>query len=123
MDPMLAATFNVYWWLSILAPVVVMLAATYWHRRSVLIIGVLLSLVITYVLCNFSVQEKWRIRNEIAQTESEREYAQRDGANLVFTLLFIGPFEAIVYTSLWGAVGWRLWPRLRRKRQGHDVAA
>ncbi len=117
MDPMLAARFNVYWWLSIVAPAVIMLAVTYWHRRAPLIVGAIFSLVITYALCNFSVQEKWQVRNEIAQTDSEREYATKDGANLVFTLLFIGPFEAVVYTSLWGLVGWRLWPRLRRKQQ------
>ena len=114
---MLGARFNIYWYLSIIAPAMIMLAVTYWHRRGGLIVGALFSLVITYALCNFSVQEKWRIRNDIAQTDSEKEYAQRDGANLVFTLLFIGPFEAVAYTSLWGVVGWRLWPRLRRKQQ------
>ena len=117
MDPMFSAQFNVYWWLSIVAPALIMLAVTYWHRRVALIVGVILSLVITYALCNFSVQEKWRIRNEVAQTDSERDYAQRDGANLVFTLVFIGPFEAVLYTTLWGVVGWRMWPRLRRKPQ------
>ncbi len=123
MEPMLAARFNIYWFLSIVAPAVVMLAAAYWHRRSIFVVGVVLSLVLTYALCNFSVQEKWRIRNEIAQTDSERERATADGANLVFTMLFIGPFESIVYTSLWGVIGWRLWPRLRRAAKSHDLAA
>jgi hypothetical protein len=123
MDPMLAARFNVYWFLSILAPALIMLAATYWRRRPVLIVGALLSLFITYALCNFSVREKWRIRNEIAQTDSEKEHATADGANLVFTVIFIGPFEAIAYTSLWGVVGWRLWARLRPKDKSHDIAA
>jgi hypothetical protein len=114
---MLAARFNLYWYLSLVAPALIMLAATYWHRRAGLIVGVLISLVVTYTLCNISVQEKWRIRNEIAVTDSEREYATADGANIVFTAFLFGPIEAIAYTSLWGVVGWRLWPRLRRKGQ------
>ena len=123
MDAMLAARFNPYWYLSLAAPAMIMLVATYWHRRVGLIVGILLSLVVTYVLCNVSVQEKWRIRNEIATTDSEREYATADGANISFTALIIGPFEAVAYTSLWGVIGWRLWPRLRRKDKSHDVAA
>jgi hypothetical protein len=120
---MLAARFNIYWWLSIIAPALITAAATYWHRRAVLIAAVLMSLVTTYALCNFSAQEKWRIRNAIAQTDAERMYATSDGANLVFTAFFIGPFEAVVYTSLWGIVGWGMWPRIRRTRKPNDQAA
>lgn len=111
----MAARFNIYWYLSILAPALIMLAVTYWRRRVPVILGVLFSLVLTYALCNLAVQEKWRIRNEIAKTEIEQEYATADGANLVFTALIIGPFEAIAYTSIWGIIGWRCWPRLRKQ--------
>lgn len=116
MNAMEAARFNVYWYVSIFAPALIMLFATYWRRRSILILSILISLFSTYALCNISVEEKWRVRNEIAQTDAEREYATADGANLVFTLIFIGPFEAILYTSFWGVVGWRLWPRIRPEK-------
>jgi len=110
-----AARFNIFWFLSLIAPAAIMFAATYFQRRWILILGILLSLSATYFLCNFSVQEKWRIRFESAKTEQEIERASVDGANLVFTLLVFAPAEAVTYTGLWAVVGWRTWRRVRRK--------
>ena len=114
MNEMAAARFNIFWYLSLVAPLVIMLAATYWRRKSVLWLGACVSVVATYLLCNAAVQTKWQTRFEIAKTEEEKNYATTDGANLVFTAFIIGPFESILYTSLWGVVGWRAWPRIRK---------
>ena len=114
MDAMTAARFNEYWFLWLLAPAAIMLAFTYRRRRWELVLGVLLSLAATFALSNLVVSEKWEIRNQIAVTTAEQAYATADGANLVFTLLVFAPLEAIVLTTLWGVLGWRLWPRARR---------
>jgi uncharacterized membrane protein YiaA len=115
MEELIAARFNVYWYLSFVAPAVVMLIFTFSRTKKLLILGVIISLIATYTLSNIAVQEKWKVRNQVAQTDIEREHATADGANLIFTAFFIGPFEAIIYTSIWGVLGWRLWPRVRRK--------
>jgi hypothetical protein len=117
MSPeMEAARFNVYWYLSLFAPAVIMVVATYRRRKLLLWTGVGASLVATYLLCNMAVQERWKTRLEIAQTDEEKRYAMADGGNLVGTALVIAPFEAILYTSIWGVVGWRIWPRIHDKR-------
>ena len=113
MEEMAAARFNIYWFLWLLAPLSVMLVATFRKRRWNLIIGIAISLATTYALSNLAVQEKWRIRNESAVTATEQAYAIGDGANIVFTLFFIAPIEAIVLTCLWGFIGWRFWPRIK----------
>ena len=118
MEAMAAARYNEYWFLWLFAPFVVMLAATFRHRRWDVIIGIGVSLATTYTLSNLAVQEKWRIRNEIAVTPEEVAYATADGANLVFTFLLIAPVEAIVLTWLWGLVGWRCWPSITRAIKG-----
>ena len=107
MEELYAARFNVYWYLSFIMPAAIMLAFTYWKNTKLLILGIFLSLFTTYALCNFSVQEKWRIRYEIAKTEEEWKYATADGANLVFTAFFIAPLESVLYTSVWGLIGWK----------------
>ncbi len=114
MQAMYAARFNDFWYFSFVAPAEIMLATTYLRSRLALVLGALLSLGGTFALCNLSVQEKWDSRLEMAETDRELEYATADGANLVFTYFAIAPFESIVYTSLWGFVGWRYWPRIKR---------
>ena len=115
MEEMAAARFNIYWFLWLLAPLAVMLAATFRKRRLDLVIGIAISLATTYALSNLAVQEKWRIRNKIATTAAEQAYATADGANIVFTLFFIAPIEAIVLTWLWGFIGWRYWTRIKKR--------
>ena len=116
MEDMVAAKYNIYWYLSFIIPAVVMLLFTFWKNKKLLTFAVIISLTATYTICNISVQEKWKVRSEIAQTDKEREYAMADGANLVFTAYFIAPFEAILYTSIWGILGWSLWPKIRNKK-------
>jgi len=113
MGEMEAARFNVYWFLWLLVPAIIMLAATYRRRRWFLVVGVVLSLSATYALSNLAISEKWRIRNEIASTAQEQAVATADGANLVFTRFFFAPIEAVVVTLLWGLAGCRFWPRAR----------
>jgi uncharacterized membrane protein YkvI len=118
MQELISARFNIYWYLSFLAPAIIMLAVTYRQNKKLLVVGVIVSPIATYLLCNLAVQEKWQTRNQLAQTEEEMSYATADGANLVFTAFFIGPFESILYTSLWGMLGWRSWPKIKA---GHET--
>jgi hypothetical protein len=117
MEEMIAARFNLWWYLSLIVPAVVMLTATFWHKRYLFIIAIVLSLLATYALCNISVREKWKTRFEIAKTQPENEYSSADGANLVFTAIAIGPFEAILYTAFWGLIGWKLWPKILKRER------
>lgn len=110
-----AARFNIYWFLWLLAPAVTMLIATYKPNKVKIISLVMLSLVLTYSFSNLAVIRKWDIRMDIAKTKEELEYASADGANKVFTLLFIAPIEAIFFTSLWGGLGYYVH---RRKENG-----
>jgi hypothetical protein len=111
MDAMNMARFNIYWYLSLLIPAFVMLIVTYKKSKPLFLAGIIISILFTYVLCNLAVHEKWRIRNQVAVTEQEKEYATADGANLVFTAFAISPLEALGYTALWGFVGRRVWSK------------
>lgn len=113
MDPMLAARFNAYWFAALLAPALIMLAATLSSRRWVIALGVLVSLGTTFVFSNLAVERKWRLRSEIAATPADRDYVAADGANRAATLLIIAPVEAIVSTAVWGFIGWRMRPYVR----------
>ena len=75
----------------------------------------MLSLMLTYSFSNLAVIRKWDIRMEIAKTKEELNYATADGANKVFTLMFIAPIEAIILTSFWGGVGYYV---RRNKKNG-----
>ncbi len=116
MEELYAARYNIWWFLSFIAPALIMVISTFWHKKWILIIAVFFSLFITYTLCNLAVQKKWDTRCEIAKTEEELEYATADGANLVFTAFFIAPFESVLYTTIWGMLGWRLWPRIKGEK-------
>ena len=116
MEELYAARYNIWWYLSFFVPATVMIISTFWHKKTLLIAGIILSLVTTWSLCNMSVHNKWRIRNEIAQTEQERAYATADGANMVFTAYVIAPFESVLYTTIWAFLGWRWWPKIRQKK-------
>jgi hypothetical protein len=117
MEEMIAARYNLWWYQSFFVPAFIMLVGTFWNKRYILIISIILSLVSTYMLCNISVREKWKVRYEIAKTSEELGYAYADGANLVFTAIFIGPFESILYTTIWGVIGRFGWKRLKAKRK------
>lgn len=110
MEEMIAVRFNLWWYLSLIVPAILMLTATFGRKKHILIVAVIFSLAGTYALCNIAVREKWKTRLEMSKTQQELEYASTDGANLVFTAIAIGPFEAILYTTFWGFLGWKLWP-------------
>lgn len=116
MNEMAAARFNVFWFLSILAPAVIMLLATFWQEKRIWVVGAAISLSVTYLLCNLAVQEKWHTRLELAKTETQLAAATRDGANLVFTAYISGPLEAMVYTWFWGSMGRKAWPILKKQK-------
>jgi len=116
MTEMAAARFNVFWFLSFLAPAAIMLLATYWKEKRILIAGVVVSVVVTYALCNLAVQQKWQTRLEMAKTEKQLDAATADGANIVFTAYIFGPLEAILYTLFWGYIGRKAWPILQKQK-------
>lgn len=108
---MLDGTMNIFWWLSWFAPLSIMFIACATRNRAIFWLGVIASLVVTYLLCVQATEVKWAVRNSTAITESEVEFANADGANLVFTVLFIAPLEALFVTWLWGKIGRHIWPR------------
>ena len=110
-----AARFNIFWFFWLIAPAVTMLVATYKPSKIKIISSILLSLILTYTFSNLAVIRKWDIRMEIAKTKEELDYATADGANKVFTLMFIAPLEAIIFTSFWGGVGYFIY---RQKGKG-----
>jgi len=116
MSEMAAARFNVFWILSFLAPAAIMLLVTFWKEKRIFVAGVVISLVVTYALCNLAVEEKWRTRLEMAKTEKQIEAATADGANLVFTAYFFGPLEAALYTWFWGYIGRKAWPAIQKQK-------
>jgi len=117
MEELIATRYNLWWYFSLFVPAVVMITGTFWNKKAILIGAIILSLFATYILCNISVRDKWEKRFELAKTDKELEYASADGANLVFTAIVIGPLEAILYTFFWGFVGWKLWPRLKIRKE------
>lgn len=102
-------TYNVYWWLSLIAPAVVMLIARATRSRKIYWLAVFCSVIVTYVLCLQAVELKWAIRNATATLDSEIEHATSDGANLVFNAILLAPLQAILFTWFWGWVGRRIW--------------
>ncbi len=112
MDHMMLARFNLFWFLWLSAPILLMWYATRTSRRVRLICCAILSLLLTYYFSNLAVDRKWDLLSDWADTPEALEIAQRDGANRVFTLLFLGPAEAVVLTVFWGVLF-----RWQRQRQ------
>ena len=110
------ARFNIFWFAWLICPIAIMMYATYKSNRKMLVIGIVCSILLTYLFSNLAVHRKWNIRLNVAKTQNEIEYATADGANKAFTLIFIAPSEAILFTSLWGVIG-TYWWRLKRKHQ------
>jgi hypothetical protein len=103
------ARFNVFWFLSLLAPALIMIAASTARRIWLSLAAAAISLGATYCLCLLSVERKWDIRLRLATTDAQRQWVyDHDGANQAATVVITGPLEAVVYTVLWGVVGWKL---------------
>ena len=98
-----------------IVPAVIALGTVLFYRlmlrtKWLVALGIIASLACTYELSNLAVQTKWRIRQQIAVTEEEQEYATADGANLVFTAFLFAPVEATVMTGLWFVILLKLVP-------------
>ena len=102
-------TYNVYWWLSLIAPAVIMLIARATRSRKIYWLAVVCSVIVTYVLCLQAVELKWAIRNATATLDSEIERATSDGANLVFNAILLAPLQAVLFTWFWGWIGRQIW--------------
>jgi len=103
------ARFNVFWFLSLLAPAAIMIGASAGRRIWLSFVAAAVSLGATYWLCLLAVSRKWDIRAASAATESQKQWVyDHDGANQAFTAVVTGPLEAVVYTLFWGVIGWKL---------------
>ena len=78
--------------------------------KWLIVVVILASMAATFVLSNLAVQEKWDIRQQIAQAEQKLRRACADGANIVFTFLIFAPAEAIVLTTFWFVLLLKLFP-------------
>jgi hypothetical protein len=104
-----AARLNVFWFLSLLVPATIMLAASTGRRIWLSLGAAAVSLAATYWLCLLAVARKWDIRAASATTEVQKQWVyDHDGANQAFTAVVTGPLEALVYTLFWGVIGWKL---------------
>jgi hypothetical protein len=103
-------TFNVFWWLSWFASPVIMFVACATRNNKIFWLGIVASLIATYLLCVHATEVKWTVRNSTAVVNSDIELANSDGANLVFTAILLAPLQAIFFTWLWGKLGRRIWP-------------
>ena len=103
------ARLNVFWFSSLLAPALIMIAASTALRIWLSLAAAVVSLGATYWLCLLSVTRKWDIRASLATTDAQKLWVyDHDGANQAFTAVITGPLEAVVYTVLWGVIGWKL---------------
>ena len=111
-----AARFNIFWFLSLLAPAAIMITASFARQKWVAWFAAVISLAATYWLCLLSVVRKWDIRTSIAATDAQKQWVfDHDGANQAFTSVVTGPLEAVGYTVFWGLVGWKLASMLRAR--------
>ena len=106
---MVDGTYNLLWWFSLIAPVVIMFVSCAAKTRRVFWIGFFASLVCTYLLSVYATEAKWSIRNATATTETEVLHATSDGANLAFTAILFAPLQAVIFSWFWGWVGRRVW--------------
>ncbi len=98
--------FNLFFFMWLFTSPVIMLYVILWNpNKKKIIIGVIFSLILTFILSNLSVSRKWDLRMENAVTIQEKEQATGDGANKVFNLMFFSPIESILFTIFWSGVG------------------
>ena len=99
----------------VLASPIIMLYVTLWKpNRKKIVLGVLMSLILTFAFSNLSVMRKWDLRMGNAVTAEEKERATADGANKVINLMFISPIESVLFTIFWSGVGCMIY-RVRQK--------
>jgi hypothetical protein len=103
-----SARFNVFWFVSVLAPAAIMLFASLARRWWLTALAAALSVAATYWFCLIAVEQKWTIRYDLVQSDPElQRLYDSDGANQAFTAVVTGPIEAVGYTVLWGFLGWK----------------
>ncbi|MBN2131171.1 MAG: hypothetical protein JW741_16850 [Sedimentisphaerales bacterium] len=117
MGELTAAKYNSYWFLSFVVPAVILFAAAYWHRRGILIVGVLLSLSAAIPLRIAAVRVRWdRQREATALFEGHYASWDHDPAAMV-EVAFIAPVQAFLSAGFWSLYWWFLWPRVRGRRR------
>ena len=98
--------FNMFFFIWLMVSPIIMLYVTLSkpHKKKI-IIGIILSVVLTFAFSNLSVMRKWDLRIENAVTAEEKEDAYADGANKAFNLIFLSPVESLLFTIFWAGVG------------------
>jgi len=99
--------YNIYWYLTIIVPFIIMLISSKNKKPKVFILGSLISIFVTTTISMLAIDEKWSIRLSEAQTEQQFSEATADGANIIFGYILIAPFEAFFYTFLFGFLFWK----------------
>jgi len=102
------ARYNIYWYLTIVLPAVIMFISSRNKNPKIFILGSLISIFLTTTISMLSIDNKWSIRISQAQTDSQMKEATADGANMLFGYIFIAPFEAFFYTFFFGFIFWKL---------------
>jgi len=101
------ARYNIYWYLTIFLPLLIMYFSSRNKNPKKFILGALVSIFFTTTISMLSINKKWSIRISQAQTEEQLTEATADGANILFGYIFIAPFEAFFYTFLFGFIFWK----------------
>lgn len=120
VDP---ARFNLFWFLSLAAPCLIVTPAAYFARSlrsNRLRIAVAAALALTWWLSVQSLERRWVMYMERARTDAELTAATTDGAQRIAWALIGAPAEAVVSTVVWGVIGWQLG---RRRRAGVGIEA
>jgi hypothetical protein len=100
-DAWYGATYNVFWYVKFLIPVIAAILAMILRLRWMMVLLLLVAIPMTYAVSVGAITRKWDLRFQAAKTDNEKSsVAASDGANLVFGAMFIGPFEALVYNAI-----------------------
>jgi hypothetical protein len=107
-----ASTYNIFWFMKYLVPIVAAALSTIFKSRSLTRILFFASIFITYFVAVNAITTKWELRRRAATTQKQYEsVAARDGANLAAAGFIIGPFEAVLYNSIAFGISAAIRPR------------
>ena len=122
MGELAAAKYNTCWFLSFVAPAVILFVAAYWHRRRILILGVLLSLSVAVPLRIAAVFVRWDRQIEVAGSCEKVHAAWADDPPVFVEVVAIAPLQALLSAGVWSLYWWGVWPWVRGHRRRSPLA-
>jgi formate hydrogenlyase subunit 3/multisubunit Na+/H+ antiporter MnhD subunit len=88
-----SSRYNVFYYLSWGSPLIVLFVAIFFRRWWGLVVGIGLTLLVTFSLVCLAAESKWSIRRSAAKEERDiQAVAEMDSANLAFT-----PIHAFIW--------------------------